>query len=560
MFLIRNPRQLLSNQLKELIFASQPERLISFSRLVFSCFALLAVYLDPTRPAMLVEETYFLLVAYVVYSAVLLYLPASATASAFAGVVIHVIDITVLSAEIYLTDGLDSPFFTFYSFSLFTATIRWGWPGAFTTAMALALVLSMVSWDDLEIDFDRDSELNLLIMRGAALFIVAGMLGYLGAYLERSRDRLRRLAAWPVDSNPARQHSPLALHSLRHAVRVLGSPLVIVCWRETACDVGVLAYSSHYSSGIQDIADHDALSALVNGVDKPAFYASQTGGGSEYFRLIQPMLAEFPDRVGDLPALNARCFGLAPFRNQHFQGCVIVLDPKYPSEDIISLTEIVATRICYELEQNLLAMDVAEAAIAQERIRLAHNLHDSVLQDLTAASLMLKAATHQMEDGANSAALQEIGWLLTSQQRRIRQFIELSQDTAIGSTQALSAQLGALITTLERQWGCRIATRITPADLHLKAATATEIFQLVCEATANAVRHGNARHIDIGISETQNQLHIQITDDGTGIADNGDTVQLQPRSIAKRIRDLKGTFDMNSTRQGVSLSLTLPSA
>lgn len=548
-------RLLSKKQLKDLIFAPQPETLISFARLVFACFALLAVYLDPTRPALFVEETYFLLVSYVIYSLIILYFSKSLALVTLAAPLVHLIDILVLSAEIYLTDGLNSPFFTFYSFTLFTATIRWGWRGALWTALILALLLLVVSWSDLEINFQRDSEINLLIMRGAALFIVAGMLGYIGAYLARSRGRLRRLAAWPVDADDSRPQLPLSLRSLKHAVQVCGTPMVVVYWRSANTERGMLAYSTQSGGDIQGADDTNALDTLINSVECSVFHPTQTSGTSRSFRLVRELLSELRCETVDAELTDSGSYCIAPFRTLHFQGGVIVLSPKYQSEDIVSLTEIVATRISHELEQNALTREVAKAAIAHERARLTRDMHDSVLQDLAAASLMLKTATRQMQ-GELTEPLEEIRWLLTSQQRRIRQFIEVTQSPPAPATQVISTQLGSLVGTLERQWGCSISCKIEPADLRLQTTTSAEIFQLLSEATANAVRHGHAKHIDVTLHEADKELRIDIKDNGRGMP--GNVAAKQPRSIAKRVGDLSGTLNFDSSKEGVRISIALP--
>ena len=166
---------------KNLLFGSLPDRLISLVRLLFSAFALLAIYLDPTRPAVYVEEVYGLLCCYVIFSVLMIYISSVRTFQFPVQIVIHLIDIAIPSLAVFLTDGVDSPFFTIFSFTLFTATMRWGWRGAFSTATALAVLFIVVSWEDIEFNFGRDSHTNLLVMRGVYLFATAAMLGIVGA-------------------------------------------------------------------------------------------------------------------------------------------------------------------------------------------------------------------------------------------------------------------------------------------------------------------------------------------------------------------------------------------
>src|SRR3546814_12463910 len=70
---------------------------------------------------------------------------------------------------------------------------------------------------------DGESELNIFVTRSAYFAVAATMLGYFGAYRERSRQRLAQLADWPFDAIAGnRQHWLGSL--FQHAADVLGEP------------------------------------------------------------------------------------------------------------------------------------------------------------------------------------------------------------------------------------------------------------------------------------------------------------------------------------------------
>jgi signal transduction histidine kinase len=541
---------------KDLLFGSVPERLIALSRLAFCCFALFAVYVDPTRPASYLDETQELLMVYLIYSLLILYISSTRNLGPWPQYLIHMIDIAVLSLAVSLTDGVASPFFTFYTFTVFTATMRWGWRGAFSTAAILAVLFIGLSWDDIEFKFDRDSRMNILVMRTAYLFVTAAMLGYFGAYMERSRKRLSRLAAWPLEEGALGTPSPVG--PLRHASNVLGARLVLVVWWENSTRRKRVAYWSPEGSGVGEVEAPAQWADFAERQTRANFFSMDAMDDGEWMRSLAALASRIELRDGSASSEAPRSYALAPFRGLHYAGCVVVIDPRYHSEDIVALTEIVAVRIGSDLEREALTREVAEAAIAQERGRVARDMHDSVLQDLTAASLMLKSATaHPKED--LSAPLTEIGWLLANQQRRIRTFIEGTSNGASASRQLLSEQLSVLLSTLERQWRCKLSMSIVPPDLRLTGSMATEIFQLVCEATANAVRHGRARNVSVEITEGPEGLQIRLEDDGAGLPTNEDGVALvEPRSIQKRVAHLKGTLNLESASVGAHLSIRIP--
>jgi signal transduction histidine kinase len=233
---------------------------------------------------------------------------------------------------------------------------------------------------------------------------------------------------------------------------------------------------------------------------------------------------------------------------------VFVLDPRHRSEDIVPLTRIVASRIASELEQRVLTGELAQSAISQERMRLARDMHDSVLQDLTAASLLLKMISDRMP-GKLVEPLKEARWLLANQQRRIRNFVSETSGKPATGCEPLGGNLDSLVSMLRRQWQCKMMARVSPPDLQVGSALSAEIFQLVCEATANAVRHGGATQINVQFARMLDNFRLEISDNGTGMpADK----TMEPESIKKRVTALNGKLLLSSSEAGVQLSIDLP--
>src|SRR3546814_4245636 len=78
------------------------------------------------------------------------------------------------------------------------------------------------------------------------------------------------------------------------------------------------------------------------------------------------------------------------FSSIRYRGKVFVINPSCQLDESVSLTGIIAARLGSELERLALMQQAAETARSQERVRLARDLHDSILQDVTAANLKLQ--------------------------------------------------------------------------------------------------------------------------------------------------------------------------
>ncbi|MGF7163658.1 signal transduction histidine kinase [Rhodoligotrophos appendicifer] len=516
--------------LADLLFSSHPERLIAFGRLVFASIAIVAVYLDPTHPSRNIEVTFLILAAYLAFAlgsaGSSLIRPPGETSQ----IVTHALDISTLCILVHFTDGLQSPFFAFLTFALLTGTMRWSWRGGLATVIVLEVSLIGLSWPDLDMSMSRDSDLNVLIMRSANLLVTAAMLGYFCAYRERSQYRLAKLASWPTTTAAQLDHPPLA-SSLSHAGEVLGASRVVVIWQ-----------------------DKDEPKVRI---------ADWNGLNCSFSILLHPLSSSFD--LASIPDLKnssehqRSVICLSQFSSLHFQGAVFVFGARDQSVDSRLLTEIIAAHIAAELERFALANEIASTARATERIRLARDMHDTVLQNLTAANLQIKNLASLVPHEVR-AKLDDVSYLLLSQQQRIRHFVEGAERLKEPSEPIMIAdQVRRFSSILAKQWECQIETTIKPEDFIVDQIFCSQILLLISEATANAVRHGRAKFVDLRIEKDGTNLHLCVRDNGRGLIDTpSKPIEFEPQSLKSRVRDLGGRLTFSPRDYGIELTIALP--
>jgi signal transduction histidine kinase len=514
-------------------YVTNPAHLINGGRLIVSVFAVAAIYIDPTQPANLLDEAYWILGGYAFYAFVLLFARPPARLQDAFNIVTVMVDVLVVAALIYITGELESPFFVFYTFVLITAAIRWEWTGTIATALALQAILIFVGVPDVE---DGESELNFLILRSVFCWVTVIMLSYFGSYRSRSNARLRELASWPHDIVPE-ENRPWLSSSLRHASKVLGADRILVLWRDQdEAAVHAAIWSDESVSFIDHIALPDA--ALIS-----------PGPGAT----VELTEGEERDTLQGLVGVDWRCAYAAGFGTIRYRGSVIVIDPAFRDHDVVLFGQIVASRIAMELEQFSLVREFVSAAGLEERVRLARDLHDSVLQDLTAAVLQLNAAERTVPQPAGGILVQ-IRDTLQGHQTRIRHFIG---ETRAGSNRkrCLADQLQMFVEPLGSQWGCRVAICIDPPELKVSDRVATELCLALSEATANAARHGGAKEVTIAIQRRGKLLDVTIRDDGTGNNLHG-----VPRSasLSDRIENLGGNMAVSLEDLQLCVSMEIP--
>ncbi|WP_026621208.1 signal transduction histidine kinase (plasmid) [Ensifer sp. WSM1721] len=526
---------------------AEPERLVSIGRLVTAAFAILAVYLDPTRPVSLLYECRAILSLYILFSVLLVILPLRKPLDSSIHLLVHVIDAVILAWLALLTDELTSPFFAVLPFVLLAMTMRWGLKGAAFGALILLLVQFIVALPDLS---DGESELNVFIMRSTYIVFAAVILGYFGAYRERSRRCLAELAEWPFNAVANDRRSWLGL-LFRHASRVLGGSRLFVLWRDQEDDAGCVACWADGGLKLVEVQNadfwrrHDLQQQHREG---------DVGISSRKEADFSDLIADLPDFAEAAPERIQR-ISAAYFSTVRYRGRVFVINSSCRPDEGSALTEIIATHLGSELERLALIQQTTEAARSEERMRLACDLHDSVLQNLTAARLKLKFVG-EAADSDSKLQLAEVGKLILEQQQRIRQFVEENRAADIPVINSLEQTLSDFAGPLADQWNCQIEISISPPELAAPKWMVHEIKQLISEAAANAVRHGHATRLRISISQADCGLQFKLIDNGTGVPSQAKS--LRPSSLSTRVDRLGGNLTVFQATPGFGIHIIIP--
>lgn len=548
------------NEIGEALFAPPLERLIGLSRFVFAGLALVAVHFDPGQAAH-GQLSYAILYAYFLYSGVLAASSYGRPPGLVAQLLQQAVDIATVAMVMHFTVGPTSPFFLFFTFALLTATLRWNWQGAIATAAVLVigfLIYSSLSGSGFQ---ELGGRFYDPMIRGTYLFIAGIMLAYVGVFRQRSRDRLAQLAAWPAEE-ASLTDEPQLCRSLAHAANVLRSDRVLVIWEDAEePHVGTVLWRREGcdSSREWSLASRDLVAAEL---EAASFIASGPAGGWVELKSGRRQIIGCIIAADLARAFNVGPFVSAAFDSGRYRGRVFILDPRHSSEGLLLLTEIVALRIGVELEHFGLRRDLASAARAQERAQLARDIHDSILQDLAAADLQLKAMVSHVPDDARSQLI-EIGRLISSQQRRIRSFVDtVTQKPSYAAQIEFPLQLQRFAEELEEQWKCRIELNFDPPELQASTDLSYHICLMLAEATANAVRHGGASRIGVVIRRAGEGLEIVIDDNGCGLEPVREAQYLPeragPLSLRQRVQELGGSLKLKNSPSGLGISISLP--
>jgi signal transduction histidine kinase len=541
----------------QFLFDRPPGTVIVVARLVLAWFALLAIWLDPTQPDRHPAFAYALLVLYVAFAI------AAAVWQSFSKghhLWSHVVDVYLIGILIYLTQGPTSPFFVLATFALISGTLQWGARGAIATGAALVLIQFVVA------AIDGVGEIDRFIMRSGYLLVGAALFAYYGAYRDRVGERLAKLAAWPLE-DIALNDFPTIDRSLSHAANVMQSRRVVLVWEN----------------------EEEPLLFVSTWTGRQKATSSFPATGFE--EAIAPQIADLPFEIhhcNDLTALTpagmkqleraaiseSLCKRLeitgriasAPFKTAATKGRVFFDDPAWFGDELLALVEIVGNRIGNQIQEYELRVQLQEAAVAKERERLAHDLHDSTLQVMTAAALQLKDLEEKATTANVQDALSDIRKGLATQQREIRLFATQLRGSQSNEPVPLGPAIYRTLAKVEDIWKCRTQAKVEPASATVSQRIQQEIDFILMEAAANACRHGKARNIDVAVEAAPDQLNLCIANDGAafpgimGPADENLLMEsdLGPRSIKHRVAGSGGHMTLLSAAGEVALHIRLP--
>ena len=549
------------------------ERFIALGRALLALCALVAVQIDPTEPVRHNWVTDALLFAFVGYAvAILLAVWRFGNRWPALPLVSHAVDLVIFALLMRFTQGPASPFFVFFVFALVCATLRWQLKGTlYTAAIALVTVVVLAFYPRYLLD-SPTFDLNRFIIRISYLGVVTALLGYLGAHEQRLRSELARLAgrSWSVPDNAP----DLVRSILEHGASVLVAPRMLLLWEErdepwlhTAlwsegeCRYTREAPGTFGTVVASPLADRDFLCRDLLDPSPTVLYAAESGWASWRGEPLSPELSR---------RFSLRAVLALAFRGKDVEGRIFVLDRVKMDSDDLVLGAIVARQTASQLDQFYLLKQLQQTAAMEERIRLARDLHDGLLQSLTATALQLQTVRGMMGRDTEAARerLGDVQQTIVEEQRNLRAHIRQLTPFCTGANEAeqdLAGRLGELARRIERQWGPRVALDLRLGGAEVPAELSRQVYFVVAEALFNAVRHAHASTVRVELSVAEEALRIVVADDGGGFAFRGRydgdalaVLNLGPAMLRERIASLGGGLALESGGGGARLEMTLP--
>jgi len=182
----------------------------------------------------------------------------------------------------------------------------------------------------------------------------------------------------------------------------------------------------------------------------------------------------------------------------------------------LRLLSIIAYQVGIAVERARLAEESTRLARAEERARLAREIHDTLAQGLTAIALHLEGALRYVEqdpERTRSRLQRALDMTRESLEEARRSVLNLRAAPLAG--RPLPEALRALTRAFTAETGVRASVRAS-TEPALTVRAEAELFRIAQEALTNVRKHAQAREVTVTLSAKAGNVTLAVRDDGKG--------------------------------------------
>jgi signal transduction histidine kinase/ligand-binding sensor domain-containing protein len=196
----------------------------------------------------------------------------------------------------------------------------------------------------------------------------------------------------------------------------------------------------------------------------------------------------------------------------------------------------------------------------QERTRIAGELHDSVMQQITALSLVLGTAKRKI------AADSEAREMVADAQRKLidvgTEVRQISHDLHPPELKqmGLPAVVRSYCDSFSEAHGIPVSCEVEASVAELSEGTGIALYRIAQEALGNAAKHAAPTRVEVRLARVGRDVVLTIADDGRGRdAGQVDSGGLGLVNMRERARQLNGTFEfVSQPGRGTTVRVAVP--
>jgi signal transduction histidine kinase len=204
----------------------------------------------------------------------------------------------------------------------------------------------------------------------------------------------------------------------------------------------------------------------------------------------------------------------------------------------------------------LLVTQARETGVAEERARLAREIHDTVAQGLTGIITQLEALG-ELPSAKARGRLDTARALARTSLDEVRRSIDALRPGPLQEGR-LSDAVRLAVTAWSAQYEVPARFTVTGVPLPVHSEIEVTLLRAAQEALSNVGRHARAGHVFVTLSYMEDVIVLDVRDDGAGF-DGTPTGGFGLTALRQRVSALSGSVDIESSPDGgTALSVTVP--
>ncbi|QNU24014.1 sensor histidine kinase [Geobacillus zalihae] len=202
---------------------------------------------------------------------------------------------------------------------------------------------------------------------------------------------------------------------------------------------------------------------------------------------------------------------------------------------------------------------LVERILSEERTRLARELHDSVSQQLFAASMMMSAVMETMppDDERHRKQLKMVEQMIHQSQLEMRALLLHLRPVQLKG-KSLQEGMNELLTELAGKVPLEMKWKIE--DISLDKGVEDHLFRILQESLSNTLRHAKAKSLEVLLIERDGFAILRVTDDGVGFdVERSKSGSYGLQHMYERAAEIGGMLKIVSLKgQGTRLEVKVP--
>ena len=223
-----------------------------------------------------------------------------------------------------------------------------------------------------------------------------------------------------------------------------------------------------------------------------------------------------------------------------------------------------ATKAAIAIDNSHLHARLNDLAVAEERLRIAHEMHDGLAQVLAYVNTKAQAVKQFLRTGRTEEAEKHLDQLAGAAREvyaDVRESIIGLRSASVPGRSVTDA-LQEYVDTWRAYAGvdCLLAVRGEP---RLTPNAQLQVLRIVQESLTNIRKHAGARRVDVSLEQGETRLQVTVQDDGAGFTPGELGRAELPRfglaTMRERAESLGGAFRLESSPgAGTRVTVELP--